>query len=145
MSKINGVKLVRSQGKVDVDATVASWEKREVERFTAARDEFRKDVMSYMTSAGAWDERFTEVLTNFWTNPQTRQARISKSVIVSMCVVNMVNAGLFPITRSTEMTDLFAAFLDANIGDEGEKDSWMTQGKGRNAQVWLTRREAHIV
>jgi hypothetical protein len=142
MSKISGIKVVRERGRVDVEATLLVWEKRALERFVQERAEFQRDLEAHLSVASAWDDNFGEALLLFWE--KFKGARISKSVIVSMCVNNMLNAGKFQIGDMSKMTDLFAAYLNANIGEPGE-GCWMEQSKGRNAQVWETRQSAHIV
>jgi|GEM_PF-6555388 len=136
MSKINGIKLVRNHGVINLEATLAAWDKRAMDQLLEDRNKFQKEIEAYQATSSEWDETFSQELKTFWE--AYPKARIAKSVIVNMVTTDMVKRDKFPITKLQDMQELFTAFLDSNIGEPGS-GSWMEQGKGRAGQVWETQ------
>jgi len=138
MSTINGIKLVRDHGKVNVEASLAAWNEREAERVERDRNKVLNALHEHMEHAGRWDGEFAYYLQNFWSTVAA-DARIAKTALVSLVTAEMYKAGKIPVSELSEVSDLFLAYVDANIG-EPDSDAWMCQGKGRNGQVTLNKK-----
>ena len=144
MSKVEGIKLVRVGGAVDLDRALACWDAREIQKMSEARTKFLTAVNSHQDSFSMHEEAFETHLKAFWAKfPSVRG--ISKSVVVSMTCAMMVEAGVFGLGDLAKMTELFSEYLEDQIETSRGDGCWLRQGSKRDgAPLSQVRKEDHI-
>lgn len=142
MIKVDGVKVsVGADGVVDMVQTLAAWELRQEALLNKERPKFQKLVEERVRVLGEWHDNFTLYLDAFWE--KYAGATIPKPNVISMPLNAMLNDGVFPIGKLSEMTELFTNFVESNCGEPGS-DAMMSSERGRNGGVRKQGANRHI-